>query len=126
MAPQAGFVDFSQPAAAIAATAAPAASAHTAFNVRVMEQLQLITERLDQQAAQQVVAPSVPASVATPAAQEAGRAVATMAQDMLGSDTGEYFLGLGRMALGFWDGKGTSLYACSPCCFSALAATRQH
>jgi hypothetical protein len=107
MAPQAGFGDFSQPAAAAAAPAAPAAGVGSSgFNI-VMEKLLAITERLDQQAVPRVVAPSLPASVTTTAAQETGKAVASMAQNMLASESGEYLLGLGRMGFGFlgWEGK---------------------
>lgn len=114
-APQAGFGDFLQPAAAAAAPAAPAAGVGSSgFNI-IMEQMLAITERLDQQAVPRVVAPSLPASLTTTAGQETGKAVASMAQSMLASESGEYLLGLGRMGFGFLGWEGEQPVCCRYC-----------
>jgi hypothetical protein len=54
-----------------------------------MAALSCLNDRLDQQAADRVVAPSVPASVTTSAAQQVGKAVVTLSQNMKESATGE-------------------------------------
>lgn len=83
LAAQAGIPGFPQPAAAAAAPPAPDTS-----HAQIMAALSSLNDRLDQQAADRVVAPSVPASVTTSAAQQVGKAVVTLSQNMKESATG--------------------------------------
>jgi hypothetical protein len=51
--------------------------------------LRSINDRLDQQAAQSVVVPAVPAALTTTTAQEVGKTVAALSEHMLAADSGE-------------------------------------